>query len=197
MKLDLVKTLLITFVSLILFFMPVHKTAADMTVPLDIKAKLFLTALTYDIALTKKIAKQFSIGIVYFIGVSGSEDEAKAFLDVMLKYSDKKVSGLNYKPVLFPYLNNVDMIEKFDNEKIKVLYVSSGHIDTIEQITKITETKEVFTITDQPECVPGCGVSMRIGIRSNKPKIMLNLASAKSEGADFSSKFLRVVELVD
>jgi len=40
-------------------------------------------------------------------------------------------------------------------------------------------------------------VTMAVGLKDNKPKIYLNLSSAKSEGADFSAKFLRVAEIVD
>jgi len=38
--------------------------------------------------------------------------------------------------------------------------------------------------------------SMSVGLKANKPKIYLNLSSAKVEGADFSAKFLRIVEII-
>ena len=114
----------------------------------------------------------------------------------MSKYIDKKISGLSFKPILFPYSDSLELQKKLDKECIKVLYLSYGDKKKILQITKIAKSKKIFTITDQADYVSECGVSMRIGIKSKKPKIILNLSSAIAEGSDFSSKFLRVVEIV-
>ena len=37
---------------------------------------------------------------------------------------------------------------------------------------------------------------MAVGYKDHNPKIYLNLASAKAEGADFNAKFLRVANIV-
>jgi hypothetical protein len=37
---------------------------------------------------------------------------------------------------------------------------------------------------------------MAVGYKEHTPKIYLNLSSAKAEGADFSAKFLRIVNMV-
>jgi hypothetical protein len=191
------KSLFAIVISFLICVSHAHTHESGMEIPLDIKAKLFLTALTYDKALTNKVTKQFAIGILFSPNIEESEKEAKEFYKALMRYIDKKISGLSFKPVLLPYRDSLDLNEKLDKECIKVLYLSYGDKNNIMHITKIAKSKEVFTITDQADYLSECGASMRIDIKSKKPKIILNLNSARSEGANFSSKFLRVVELVE
>ena len=61
---------------------------------------------------------------------------------------------------------------------------------------KVTQSEKILSCTSKAEYVTTCGVTMAVGLKDNKPKIYLNLTSAKLEGADFSAKFLRVAEIV-
>ena len=62
---------------------------------------------------------------------------------------------------------------------------------------KVTQSEKILSCTCKAEYVTSCGVTMAVGLKDNKPKIYLNLSSAKREGADFSAKFLRVAEIVE
>ena len=67
----------------------------------------------------------------------------------------------------------------------------------VQEITKLTQSAKILSCSSRAKYVTTCGVTMAVGLKDNKPKIYLNLSSAKREGADFSAKFLRVAEIVD
>jgi hypothetical protein len=63
-------------------------------------------------------------------------------------------------------------------------------------VLKVTQSDKILSCTGKAEYVTSCGVTMAVGLKNQKPKIYLNLSSAKREGADFSAKFLRVAEIM-
>jgi len=186
--------LIITLIAFGLF--PPPASAAEVKVPVDLQAKLFLTALTYDKNLKERADNQLKIRIVYFPEVSQSKEEALHFSRVLEGFKDKKVSGLSIDSFLLAYNNNDDLKNKISFEKINVLYLAPGIKKDIKGITKVTQSEKVLSFTSVAEYVTKCGISMAIGLKANRPKIYLNLSSARAEGADFSAKFLRVVEIV-
>ncbi len=171
--------------------------AEQLSLPIELEAKLFLTALTYDRNLKKNVTEQLNIGLLYFPDEPCSESQASDFAGALEKFKDKKVSGLGFEKVLLDYKGAGNLKDKITLGNINVLYIASGKIDVIRDVTKITREAKVFTFTSSAEYVIECGVSMAIVFQESKPKIFLNFSSAKAEGADFAAKFLRIVKLVD
>jgi len=186
--------LIITLIAFCLF--PPPASAAEVKVPVDLQAKLFLTALTYDKNLKKRADEKLHIGLLYFSEIAGSKEEALKFSKVLGKFKDKKVSGLVIDKVSFAYYESDDLKNKISTENINVLYVACGIEKLVKDITKVTQSEKVLSFTSVAEYVTKCGISMAIGLKANRPKIYLNLSSARAEGVDFSAKFLRVVEIV-
>ena len=174
-----------------------HLAAADFEVPVELQAKLFLTAFTYDNNLERREGKQLNIGILYFPEVSKSKDEAMDFSKALDSFKSKKVGGLSIGNVLLAYNGNVDLKNKILTNGINMLYVASGKNNIVKEVTKVAKSEKVLSFTGLVEYVTECGISMAVGLKANKPKIYLNLSSAKEEGADFSAKFLRIVEIME
>ena len=166
-------------------------------VPFDLQAKLFLTALTYDKNLEKRAGSLLNIGIVYFTDAPQSKKEAENFSNTLKEFKDKKISGRSFKAVLLAYNGNGDLKKKLVEEEIDVVFISKGEKQQVEKLLKLTQSEKILSCTSKAEYVTTCGVTMAVGLKDNKPKIYLNLSSAKREGADFSAKFLRVAEIVD
>ena len=87
--------------------------------------------------------------------------------------------------------------EKIDENHIDVLFIAGGKKDMVKEIVRVTQSKQILSATSKVDHVTSCGVSLAVGLKENKPKIYLNLSSAKGEGCDFSAKFLRIAEIVD
>ena len=166
-------------------------------VPLDLQAKLFLTALTYDKNLGKEAEKQLDIGILYFPESAQSKEEALNLSKTLEGFKDKKISGRSFHTVILTYGSNGGLKKKIIDEHIDVLFIAPGEKQLVEEVLKVTRSEKILSCTSKAEYVTTCGVTMAVGLKDNKPKIYLNLSSAQREGADFSAKFLRVAEIVD
>lgn len=177
--------------------LPPSASADNGSVPPELRAKLFLTALTYDKNLEKRVHTKVDIGIVYFPESPQSKEEALNFSKTLEGFKDKKISGRSFHTVILTYDGNGGLKKKIVDEHIDVLFIASGKKQSIEEILKVTQAEKILSCTGKAEYVSSCGVTMAVGLKDNKPKIYLNLSSAKREGADFSAKFLRVAEIVD
>jgi hypothetical protein len=176
---------------------PARALTAEEKVPTELQAKLFLTALTYDKNLQTNVHEKLTIGIVFFPGTIQSKETAQQFSKALEKFKDKKVSGRTINSVVFAYQGNNKLKGRVAREGINVMYISSGEKDVIQDVLQVCTSEKVFSLGCSARSVLEYSVSMAIGIKANKPKIYLNLASAKAEGSNFSSKFLRVVKIVD
>jgi hypothetical protein len=172
-------------------------SADNGNIPVDLQAKLFLTALTYDKNLEKHPSTHLDIAILYFPWLAQSKEEALNFSKTLEKFQDKKISGRSFTVSLLTYNGDGGFKEKIGDEHVDVLFIAGGEEPMVQEITKITQSEKILSCTSKAEYVTSCGVTMAVGLKDNKPKIYLNLSSAKREGADFSAKFLRVAEIVD
>ncbi len=177
-------------------FMPTSVSSDNGDVPVELQAKLLLTALTYDKNLSKGEDETLRIGLLYFPDVNQSKKEALEFHKVLESFKDKKVRGLNLSTVLFACNGCSDLRSKISAEHIDVLYISKAKKEVVKDVIKVTQSNKVLSLTSEASYVSMYGISMAVGLKDNKPKIYLNLSSAKAEGADFSAKLLRVVEIV-
>lgn len=175
---------------------PLTASADNGNVPVELKAKLILTALTYDKNLETRANGQLNIGILYFPESSQSKKEANQFAKTLEGFKDKKISGRSFSGTLLSYSGNGGLRKKIIDNSIDVLYIVHGKKELIDKVLKVTQSEKIISCTCEAEFVTSCGVTMAVGLKNNKPKIYLNLSSAKSEGADFSAKFLRVAEIV-
>ncbi len=170
---------LLIIVLITIGFMPTSVSSDNGDVPVELQAKLLLTALTYDKSLDRGEDETLHIGLLYFPDVNKSKKEALEFYKVLESYKDKKVRGLNINTMLFAY-NGCNSLKK----------------EVVKDVIKVTQSNKVLSLTSAASYVSMCGISMAVGLKENKPKIYLNLSSTKAEGADFSAKFLRVVKIV-
>ena len=166
-------------------------------VPVDLQIKLILTALTYDKNLETRANGELNIGILYFPESSQSKQEADLFAKTLEGFKDKKISGRSFNGILLAYADNGELSKKITEQKIDVIYIAQGEKELIERVLKVTQSEKILSCCGKAEYVSSCGVTMAVGLKDQKPKLYLNLNSAKTEGADFSAKFLRVAEIVE
>ena len=176
---------------------PPSASADNGSVPPELQAKLILTALTYDKNLEKTDTTELNIGLLYFPESVQSREEVLNFSKTLEGFKDKKISGRSFHTVILTYEDNGGLKKKIVDEHIDVLYIAQGEKKLVLNVLEATQAEKILSCSSRAEYVTTCGVTMAVGLKDNKPKIYLNLSSAKSEGADFSAKFLRVAEIVD
>jgi hypothetical protein len=171
--------------------------AADVEVPLDLQAKLFLAALAYDKTLEARAATNLNIGLLFFPGAPHSEVQARDLGRELEQFKDKKVGGLSFSTVAFAYTGAEALRGTIKRDGLLALYIAQGPPEQVRQVTAVTRSEKAFSLSSNVEHVICCGVSLAIGLQDNKPKIYLNMSAAQLEGAEFGAKFLRIVHLVE
>ena len=181
----------------LLAFIPPNISADNGKAPFDLQAKLLLNALTYYKNLESGTTSQFDIAIVYFPWSKQSKEEAVTFSQILKSFEDKKFSGRNFNVLLFTYNGDYGLKEKLAGKNVEVLFISGEEEQMIREITQLTRTDKILSCTSNAKFVTSGSVTMAVGLKENRSKIYFNLSSANDEGADFSAKFLRIVEIVD
>jgi hypothetical protein len=190
--------LIIIFASeiLLVLFLISPLTGEEIPVPLDLQAKLLLKILTFDRNLEKRADSAVVVGIVYNPEDTDSKKVKSEFSKALGKYSDKKVKGLPVSQIGLKYSSWANLLNNIRSYNVSVLYVTSGNSDNLEEILKASRADSVLTVTGVLKYVEE-GVSIGIGLKENKPQIMVNLSSAEAEGTDFSSQLLRLAKVIE
>ena len=171
--------------------------AENKEVPFNLQVQHFFTALEYDNNFKTRMDDTLIIGILYFPEEANSRREALELYKALMAYKSKTLDNLQMSAFLFSS-SSISSLERIISiDKIDLINISSGRKSIIRNMTKVTQSKKVFSFTSHPDYVSECGVSLAVGYKENNPKIYLNLSSAKAEGADFNAKFLRIANIVD
>lgn len=76
-----------------------------------------------------------------------------------------------------------------------VFYVTPMRGADIEQIVRIARARQIRTMSGLTEYLL-IGLSVGIGVRNDRPRIMINLDAAKAEGAAYQAQLLQMAEIV-
>ncbi len=80
-------------------------------------------------------------------------------------------------------------------DRIDVAYVAPLRAVDISALLAELRVHRIRTITAVPEYVTS-GVAVGIAVEADRPVILINLASAHSEGSDFSSQLLKLARVI-
>lgn len=80
-------------------------------------------------------------------------------------------------------------------EKIDILYVAPLRSVSIADISATAQSLGIRTWSSVPAYVVK-GLALGVGIRDDRPLILVNRTAARAEGADFSSQLLKLARVV-
>jgi hypothetical protein len=76
-----------------------------------------------------------------------------------------------------------------------VFYVTPMRSADIAQIVRIARARQIHTMAGLTEYL-SIGLSVGIGVRNDRPRIMINLGAAKAEGAAYQAQLLQLSDIV-
>ncbi len=164
--------------------------AQQMAAPMDVQFSLFFRILTYDRNFGQRAADGLVIGVVYQPHVRASvlaRDEA-------LRQRAPREAGYAVRMVPIALDDTTDLGEAAVAAGCNALYVTPLRAVTMARIAAVGRTRGLLTLTGVPEYVPG-GLAIGIGLRGDRPEILVNLAASRQEGADFSAQLLRLAQV--
>ena len=169
--------------------------AQDMPVPVKLQFSLLLKILTFDRNLKERVGDEITIGIIYQKRFRRSLKVKEELVTVMNESSIKKIEGIPFRCVSIDISRETDLAKAVSKNEIDILYITPLRALGIEAITSISRVEKIVTLTGVPGYVTS-GLAVGIGIKSEKPLIIINLTAAKAEGADFSSQLLKLARVI-
>ncbi|MBN2412711.1 YfiR family protein [candidate division KSB1 bacterium] len=181
----------VTIILLFTLIFPV--LGQDISVPIRIHLPILLKILTFDRNFKNKVGDEIVIGIIYQRKFNTSLNAKNNFVDELNKSGLTKLEGLDVK---FTTINidTTDLETALLSEKIDVFYVTPLRAKGIEEIKNKSRKYHIITMSGVEEYIK-FGLTVGVGIKGNKPQILINLDAAKLENIDFSSQLLKLAQI--
>jgi hypothetical protein len=168
--------------------------AQEMPVPVKVQIPLFLKILTFDRKLKTRVGDEIVIGVVYQRKFRKSLNVKERFVDMMDESSITKVEDIPIRQVSID-IDKTDLAGAVSRNNIDILYVAPLRALGVKRITGVSRAKRILTLTGVPDYVES-GLAVGIGIKGEKPRVIINSPAAKAEGADFSSQLLKLAKVI-
>jgi len=186
----------------LILLMPVSSSAQprhDVTqeaVPEEIQVPIFLKILTYDRSLEAKVKDTIRIGVLYFPDNERSKKNKDAITENLKLNKDKTINGVHFSFIEIEFSTEKSLAEVIKEKRVNILYVTSDGSHALEGISTITRAERILTLTGRVDYVSQ-GISVGLGVKEEKPQVVINLPSARAEGSDFSANLLKVCKVID
>ncbi|HVR40694.1 MAG TPA: YfiR family protein [Thermoanaerobaculia bacterium] len=174
------------FLVLLLVLVATAAQAADVAVPASVQMGIFANIWRLD--RNFKPAAEVTLGIVYqeeFRSSVATRDEVVAAILALHLPIRFVMINIREAAALAPHLTNID-----------VIYITPMRAIDVAAIAKLARTAHVRTITGVPEYVDA-GLAVGIGVRKDRPLIIINLNASRAEGAAFSAQLLKLARIVE
>ena len=169
--------------------------AQTVKVPLEVQVNVIPKILSLNKSFKLKNGESFNSTIVY----SSNQRNSKRIYDGFKKLLGEKEILLNNHPTNF-YSIEVNSLEKLREHirtnNIKMIYITPLRGVNIKDITQLCKEESVLTITAVEE-YENNNISVILSLEQSKLNIKINQKSAKGEGADFSSRLLKIAKLIN
>lgn len=166
-----------------------------MPVPVELQVALILKILTYDRNLESRAPTELNIGIVYSAADPASVRARDDVAEVLQRFSDRTVKKVRIRFTSVEYQSVSQLESAAKAAQISVFYITPGNTRNLEALARVSQANQILTTTGVPEYVER-GIAVGIGVKQDKPEIIINLRSSKSEGCEFDASLLRIVRVV-
>mgnify|MGYP001599226543 CR=1 FL=1 len=166
-----------------------------MLVPVKKQLEYFLKVLEFDRFLPRHQEDNLTIALLYQDSYQFSLETRDKFASAFKACRNAQVSGMSLRVIYINWQGLADLDAKIERYGIAALYVAPLQGVPINKLRQLCRDHQVTTLTGIPEYVKA-GLSVGIGMALERPKVFINLATARSEGADFSSQLLRLSAVV-
>ncbi|HET7745738.1 MAG TPA: YfiR family protein [Vicinamibacteria bacterium] len=170
--------------------------AQAMPFPVDLQVPLLLKILTYDRSFEFKAKQAVTIAVAFDAADPSSVAAKDAMIKTLEQVSGRTIKNLPIKWTAVEFKDAAGFDRAVRASRANVLYVSPGLGDHLAAILKTSRSYAVTTATGVPEFVQR-GIAVGIGVKpGNKPDILINLPSSRSEGSEFDASLLRIATVV-
>lgn len=171
-------------------------SAVEMEVPIEIQIPLFLKILPFDRNLKNRVGDEIVLGIVYQEKFRKSLNVKTQLENFLEKSKENKIDDVPFRYVLI----NLSRLSEFKailaREKVDIVYITPLRAIAVETLVSHCRSMGITSLTGVPAYCE-LGIAISIGTKGESPIIIINLPGARSEGADFSSRLLKLARVIN
>jgi hypothetical protein len=170
-------------------------SAQEMEVPVGIQVGFFFKILVFDRNLGNRVGNELNLGIVYQSKVKASSKVNDEFIEKVTASGINSIKGipLRFIPV---DLNTTELQQAIDDYGLDAIYVTPLQAIEVEQIAEICRKRKIISFSAVPRYL-FLGLTLGIDQQGERPVILINIASAREVGADFSAQLLRLARILE
>ncbi len=164
-------------------------------IPPALQAQLFLNVLSFDREFPQRAGPELVVGVVIQRKYRPSLETGEDLIAAFTAKAEGNMLGLPMRVVAVELGPNSDVGAELSRLEVDALYVTPLRALALERISTATRALKVRSLTAVSDGVRG-GLAIGLGMRDERPEILVNLAAAQAEGADFTAQLLRIARLV-
>lgn len=166
-------------------------SAQEMEVPVSLQLPLFLKVASFDRQLGTRAGDTLVLAIAYQSGFRLSANvRQEAAVAVGARPT---VAGLPIKVISID-LDKDDLGQALRRGHATLLYLTPVRALDVEDVMRVTRSARVTTMTGVVRYVE-LGLAVGVRLRGDRPRIVVNLAASKLEGAEFGAELLKLSEI--
>lgn len=169
--------------------------AQDVPVPIRLQYPILLKTLTFDRNLNARSGENLVLGVLYQSTFRQSLDVKDELLAAAKELPTRSVAGLSIRLVEIDLAKTDDLEREISETGVNTMYVTPLRSVAMKTITAATRNKKVLTLTGVPQYVEA-GLSIGVGIRGDRPSLIINLKASRAEGADLDSQLLELARTI-
>jgi len=167
----------------------------EIEVPMDVQVPIFFKILSFDRNFKSRMNGEIVIGVVYQGDVRASLNAADNFTEAVKKSSTPDLEGIPVRCVQIDLSAEPDFASAAVKNKINIVYLTQLRSVDIGAISEACRTKQLLVLTGVPDYIETVA-AVGLGLKGDKPQIIINLPLAKAEGVDFNSQMLKLAKVI-
>lgn len=172
---------------------PRWAAAEDLLVPARLQAALAAKVVTFDRSFATRVKHKVLVAVLSKPGDADSERAAAQMVGAFRELGP--IGGLPHEVLPIAWTDAVSLAAACTQRKVTLLYLTPGLDKEAAPIVKALEGARVLTVTGALAYVK-FGVVLGFDLVSGRPKLVINLTSAKREGFAFDANFLAITRVV-
>jgi hypothetical protein len=171
------------------------EASEESPIPPELQAQLLLNVLSFDRAFAERAGAELVVGVVIQRKYRPSLEAGEDLLAAFNAAAKGNMLGLPMRAVAVELGPDSDVGAELSRLEIDALYVTPLRALALDRISTATRTLKVRSLTAVSESVRG-GLAIGLGMRDERPEVLVNQAAAQAEGSDFTAQLLRIARLV-
>jgi YfiR/HmsC-like len=170
------------------------RARADARVPMPLQAQLTGRLGTFDRNFQARAGTVAHVLVVHKPGNAESQAAAKSFATAVLEL--RQVGGLPAAVEIAPLVDGPRLAARCRSEKIALVYLAAGLEQDVPGIAAALAGADVLTVGPTAAFATG-GAVVAFDLEEARPKLILNLRSAKAQNVSFKAELIKLARLVE